>query len=231
MKINNITILIVSVILLILIAPFLLTRTSFTGIDFSTTGQIGDTIGGITAPFINIGAAVLVYLSFKEQIKANKLLSKETNYTYIKALYDSVISEIDSYKKLKFTSHPLVEFINKFIIILSKPSINIEEHNLFLSEQILIRKTLIGSIIDLCNEIYESHLPVSMKKNFISKIKISCSILEISKDLKELYNDILEEKGMIYDKNCKISIENKTKIRILISDAFYLNNQLKVFDS
>ncbi|MBF9255635.1 hypothetical protein I2I11_20225 [Pontibacter sp. 172403-2] len=35
-------------------------------------GQIGDTIGGITGPIINFVAGVLVYLSFKAQIKANK---------------------------------------------------------------------------------------------------------------------------------------------------------------
>ncbi|QXP72552.1 hypothetical protein H0I31_02285 [Tenacibaculum sp. AHE15PA] len=40
--------------------------------NFSETGQIGDAIGGITASIINLIGAVLVYISFKEQIKANE---------------------------------------------------------------------------------------------------------------------------------------------------------------
>ena len=41
------------------------------------TGVIGDTIGGITAPFINFFGAILVYLALKEQIKANDLIQKQ----------------------------------------------------------------------------------------------------------------------------------------------------------
>lgn len=41
--------------------------------DFSNTGQIGDTIGGITAPLFNLIAAILIYISFNEQNKANKI--------------------------------------------------------------------------------------------------------------------------------------------------------------
>ncbi len=41
--------------------------------DFSKTGEIGDTIGGITAPIINLVGAFLVYLSFKAQVNANEI--------------------------------------------------------------------------------------------------------------------------------------------------------------
>jgi hypothetical protein len=37
------------------------------------SGTIGDAIGGITAPFIGLFGALLVYYSFKEQVKANRL--------------------------------------------------------------------------------------------------------------------------------------------------------------
>ena len=58
----------------IFIALYLFTRPAISGIwDFSNTGQVGDTIGGITAPVINLIGAFLVYISFKEQIKANKI--------------------------------------------------------------------------------------------------------------------------------------------------------------
>lgn len=59
-------------IILIFFSPWLFTRSAFWNfLDFSTTGSIGDTIGGITAPFINLLGAVLIYLSFEQQIVAN----------------------------------------------------------------------------------------------------------------------------------------------------------------
>jgi hypothetical protein len=69
------------VFLIILIFPILLTIPAISHfLNFSDKGQIGDTIGGITAPFINGLAAILVFLAFKEQIKANDLYkSQEKN--------------------------------------------------------------------------------------------------------------------------------------------------------
>lgn len=40
--------------------------------DFSSTGQIGDTIGGITTPFIGVSSAILTFLAFFMQFKANE---------------------------------------------------------------------------------------------------------------------------------------------------------------
>ncbi|MHA7830692.1 MAG: hypothetical protein ACX93O_06310 [Flagellimonas sp.] len=60
------------IILLVLsiFAPLFFTQL-FSGVSFMNTGQIGDTIGGTTAPFINLIAAFLVYKSFTAQIRAN----------------------------------------------------------------------------------------------------------------------------------------------------------------
>jgi len=41
------------------------------------SGQLGDTVGGITAPFINGFAAILLYLALKAQIDANNLVQKQ----------------------------------------------------------------------------------------------------------------------------------------------------------
>ncbi len=57
--------------LLIITSPIIFTRVSFLGVSFDETGEIGDTIGGLTAPFVNLLAAFLVYKSFSAQIKAN----------------------------------------------------------------------------------------------------------------------------------------------------------------
>ncbi len=70
---NNIPQTILIFAILSIIAPFILTR-KWNLIDFTETGQIGDTIGGITAPILNLLNAVLIYIAFTEQLNANKLL-------------------------------------------------------------------------------------------------------------------------------------------------------------
>ncbi|MBU3660157.1 MAG: hypothetical protein FGM14_09820 [Flavobacteriales bacterium] len=63
---------------IIMVLPILLTVPAiFNFLNFSEKGQIGDTIGGITAPFINGLAAILVFLAFKEQIKANEIFKNQ----------------------------------------------------------------------------------------------------------------------------------------------------------
>ncbi|WP_160150061.1 putative phage abortive infection protein [Parabacteroides sp. Marseille-P3160] len=55
-----------------LIAPFVFTRTGLACLDFRETGQIGDTIGGITAPIIGILSVILLFYTLWEQIVFNK---------------------------------------------------------------------------------------------------------------------------------------------------------------
>lgn len=69
------TILIIG-IALIVIAPYIFTRTNGV-IIFENTGEIGDTIGGITAPITGILGAILVYLALFAQIKANELVYEQ----------------------------------------------------------------------------------------------------------------------------------------------------------
>lgn len=64
--------------LIIVIMPFLLTAEYFhKRFNFSETGQIGDTIGGITAPFLNLIGAFLVFYALKAQVKANELVQDQ----------------------------------------------------------------------------------------------------------------------------------------------------------
>ncbi len=84
-------------------APFIFTRYGYIVFN-AETGAIGDTIGGITAPFVNMLAAYLVYKSFTAQIKANldqraahneqmAQLNKEHSFNYISNYYDLVTGE------------------------------------------------------------------------------------------------------------------------------------------
>ncbi|MFL9843191.1 putative phage abortive infection protein [Flavobacterium rhizosphaerae] len=61
---------------LIFILPLIFTL-KLNIISFTETGQIGDTIGGITAPFLSFFGSILVYLALKAQINANDLVQKQ----------------------------------------------------------------------------------------------------------------------------------------------------------
>lgn len=63
------------IFLVICALPYFLTRPGL--IDFTGTGPIGDTIGGIMGPFIAIVAAILTFLAFWVQYKANEQLRND----------------------------------------------------------------------------------------------------------------------------------------------------------
>lgn len=70
--------------LIILLTPIILTSPSFNHfLDLSEKGQIGDTLGGTTAPFINAIAAILVFIAFKEQVKSNDLIKEQLYFQHI----------------------------------------------------------------------------------------------------------------------------------------------------
>jgi hypothetical protein len=67
-------ILIILFILLSFYAPYFVAKVWWPQYEFKETGQIGDTIGGIAGPLISALSAILVFIAFKEQVKANKLV-------------------------------------------------------------------------------------------------------------------------------------------------------------
>jgi hypothetical protein len=74
-KKHEVTIVLCLGLLGIFVLPWLFTRPWIA--DFTNLGQVGDTIGGTTAPFIGLLSAWLVYRAFKAQIKANELISEQ----------------------------------------------------------------------------------------------------------------------------------------------------------
>ena len=60
------------IIVFISFMPYILTR-NLGFIDLTKDGNIGSNIGGITAPFVGVLSAILMFFSFMIQIKANKL--------------------------------------------------------------------------------------------------------------------------------------------------------------
>lgn len=66
-------------ILVLCLLPFLLTRQELSFLNYTDTGQIGDTIGGIAGPVIALIAALLTFLAFWIQVQANKAQTIQFN--------------------------------------------------------------------------------------------------------------------------------------------------------
>lgn len=88
------------VLLLLVIAicwlPFLLTQYSI--FDFTSTGQIGDTIGGIMGPFVGILAAFLSFMAFWTQYQANEVQRSSTKDNKIEIQKQQQRYEIDRFE-------------------------------------------------------------------------------------------------------------------------------------
>lgn len=84
--------LIAVIVIFIFVAPVLFTRPALFGcFDFSSTGQIGDTIGGITAPIIGLVSIFLLYLTLKGQLDFNKSQTKDNRISQTLMLQSEII--------------------------------------------------------------------------------------------------------------------------------------------
>lgn len=111
------------------IAPILFTNSS-SRLDFTETGQIGDTIGGIMNPFIAIGGVIMTFLAFYMQIRANKIQREQFQKTLNRS---SIDEKIDCFYKLNLLKLD-IEQIQKDIesrVYNTKEFIQQEEENPF----------------------------------------------------------------------------------------------------
>jgi hypothetical protein len=94
LKKHPIEFLLIIVILIIIITPYLFTRKYICeAFDFSNTGQIGDTIGGITAPFVGILSILLLYITFRQQRKFNKKQEEKYVDEHFQSIYFNLLKE------------------------------------------------------------------------------------------------------------------------------------------
>ena len=68
---NNINWLYLIGVILTFASSFLFTRHGFDWLDFTETGGIGSTVGGITTPFVGLITITLLSLTIKEQLNFN----------------------------------------------------------------------------------------------------------------------------------------------------------------
>lgn len=74
-KIISIIFITISLLLVVFgcLAPYLFTGEGCERLDFTETGQIGDTIGGLMGPFIAMAGVFLTFVAFLMQVRANEI--------------------------------------------------------------------------------------------------------------------------------------------------------------
>ena len=86
------------------------------GYSFAETGDLGDTIGGITAPISSLVGSILVFLALRSQIVANKITQEQIRdqkveeqmkkeVTYVSDLYKYFLNGIQTYETKYYKGH------------------------------------------------------------------------------------------------------------------------------
>ena len=106
---------ILTISIVVIVGPFFILKyyrlLGISNSSTSGTGQIGDTIGGLYSPFIGLLSAVLIYISFKEQVKANRLLQVQINEESFRVNLKDSLSKIDSFGT-QFSNRKMFELID-----------------------------------------------------------------------------------------------------------------------
>lgn len=68
------------VIIVACLAPWLFTRSG--SVDFTATGEIGDTIGGTMSPLVGIAWVLMTFVAFLMQVRANEIQSDQLGKSF-----------------------------------------------------------------------------------------------------------------------------------------------------
>lgn len=170
---------------LIIISPFIFTR-NLGVIDFSNTGQIGDTIGGITAPIVNLLGALLVFFALKAQVDANSLIQTQFESQNKEELKKKGLQYVlEQFKMIR-------EDINDFSYFKSEPGRHIihkgsDAFNHVLQDARHLKVSAHQSIFQNSPKLFEVQMLLTSIQNFI--IQLEKSNLEL--DDKSFYKSLV----------------------------------------
>ena len=201
-------------IIFLIVTPFLFTRTSLLPIiDFSSTGQIGDTIGGITAPFIGLIGSVLVFLSFKAQTDMNRKQFEAIDKQFKRMKEEQKQAKYDHMQHvINVVNRQYIEDYKSFVFITQSQGLvrklEIAESNGYLSEgsggrmaltQVLYRFKNFDALLHLKSLIeHEKNNPNIHQLNFI---KIQSGVILKNIRFSESYRKSIELIKTIRRKN------------------------------
>lgn len=80
-------------------------------LNFSQTGDIGDTIGGITAPFVGLISILLLWLTLREQVRINSRQEHFNDWNKILSMENHIL-HLDDSLRFGFTSKSMGNTIN-----------------------------------------------------------------------------------------------------------------------
>jgi hypothetical protein len=89
------------------------------GFDLREKGQLGDAVNGLSAPVISFFSAILIYITFKQQVKANRLqtiiserISEQWEFDAILKVFKEIQDEFNT---IKYTTSTYIDKINTLI--------------------------------------------------------------------------------------------------------------------
>ena len=168
-------------IAIIIIILFCLLVTSTCKSLFKCTGQIGDTIGGITAPILGLVNIVLLYITFRGQGQFNEEQSEFNNYTLLTNLQEKILDKLDNLT-LTYDSHTYTGF----------DEIYTNKDNLSkINEQELIK---FKSKLIYCHRLIRIFLLTNKEATLKQRIRVTLykAIKDIATEMTEIYS-VLEE--------------------------------------
>lgn len=238
-KRNKIVIFIASLGLLTIAAPFIFTRKEFLGIVFDVnTGPIGDTIGGITAPFLGFLSIILLYITLKRQVDFNDKQDKfneqqinfnnkqiEINEEQLNLIKkqderDSVNSDFALIFNLQKQINNLFENITidgrdkgKWLLSLHTKTRKKISHIDLLTLLINLR-TIMMSTISLFDNIHNSSIPKQSKIILFAKAKNDIFVIEqffeniLNKNIPIVNEDLTIDDNKMHDKLFQESMDS-----------------------
>jgi len=170
---RNILLTVLISVLFTFCAPLLFTiKLDVPFFDFTNTGQIGDTIGGITAPFINILNAILIYIAFTEQLKANNLLQGQIDIEKNKEIIRLARIKKLIFFDLEFNISPLLNEIRlemEKYLLRDKQSQNFNQVNQFMEFNDEIYKTIAHTdLLEIFGNDFKTISQIYTRVKFIS---------------------------------------------------------------
>ena len=152
---------------LILVFPWLLSQHHWK-FSFAETGQIGDTIGGITAPIIGFMSAILIYFSFMIQYRANqmqwKAIRDEQLLNRLPLSLQEIKNTIERDKSRTFSFHVYINEVRFLVVNDSKKHNRVFSYGAKLSADLNI---YMKKIILIIHQINNSEIDPSLKTDFL----------------------------------------------------------------
>ncbi len=220
----------ITVVILIFLCflPFLLTHHGPKLLDFSHTGEIGDTIGGTMSPFVAIFAAILTFLAFWVQYNANEqqrhdiaLERFESNLFQLISVQEEITNNLTYYLSQNSTTNDILKGRRIFEF-------------LYLERRLDWQKGIRGSIEHEGIKVIENDKSLGCLDHYFRHLYRIFKYIDDEKKLeltkKEKYEDtsivrsmLSEYELLILFYNC-LAINSNHSFKELIEDYAILNN-------